>query len=184
MRSAVAEGKALQGCNLSAVDGPKLAGACACLLLAPPLPVFLSLPRHVSIGSIRRPYFAGNLSSPVPVAVRSGFCVAGGMHKGGLSGAVSIPSCGGSWPLLPAWGDTLPPRRPPGGGNEKGGESNAMLPQADSSCPLPVPNKSDKKTTRRRRSVFSVGYPPPKVQFLLSSDSGCFSALNISRLGG
>src|SRR5579863_5603176 len=89
-------------------------------------------PLPCCIGSIHRPYFEGNLSSPVPVPVRSGFCVAGGMHKGGLSGAVSIPSCGGSWPLLPAWGEPSPPRRPPGGGNEKGGEIKSMLPLGSS----------------------------------------------------
>ena len=125
MRSAVTEDRALQGWNPSAGDGPKLAGAVrmASLLCAAPSGDLVFSPLPGRIGSIRRPYLAGILSSPVPVAVRSGFSVAGGMHKGGLSGAVSIPSCGGSWPSLPAWGDTLPPRRPPGGGNEKGGDS-------------------------------------------------------------
>jgi hypothetical protein len=54
----------------------------------------------------------------------------GGMHKGGLSGAVSNPSCGGSWPLLPAWGDTLPPRLAPVGKRERGNKFS-LLPQAD-----------------------------------------------------
>ena len=33
------------------------------------------------------------------------------------------------------------------------------------------PEFPEKKTTRRRRSVLAVSYPPPKVQFLLSSIS-------------
>jgi hypothetical protein len=117
MRSAVTEDRALQGWNPSAGDGPKLAGA-ACmttLLCAAPSGDLVFSPLPGRVGSIRRPHLAGILSSPVPVAARSGFSVAGGMHKGGLSGVVFNPLLWGELAVLASVGGYPPapasPRR-------------------------------------------------------------------------
>src|SRR5271157_409316 len=44
----------------------------------------------------------------------------GGMHKGGFSGAICNPSCGGSRPVLAAWGEPARPGFPPEGETGKG----------------------------------------------------------------
>ena len=93
---------------------------------------------------------------------------------------------------MPAWGDTRPPRRPPGGGNEKGGDQvyaaegssfyservtgggRAFPSQTDTLCaegaPIYLP-------TRR-------SYPPLKIQVLLSSSSGGKTSAIFSMLTG
>src|SRR5207248_2140757 len=54
----------------------------------------------------------------------------GGCTRGVSAERFETPSCGGSRPLLAAWGEPAPPRLAPGGGNGKGGEPNSLLPQA------------------------------------------------------
>lgn len=125
MRSAVTGGKALLGSNLSAGDGPKLAGVAFGL----PLPVFPLSTWPRCIGSIRRLHSEGKLSSPVPVPVRfwvwsslgRGLILPfGGMHKGGFSGAVLNPLLWGEARLFAPWGEPARPGVPPEGGMRKG----------------------------------------------------------------
>ena len=90
MRSAVTEDRALQGCNLSAGDGPKLAGVVPCSpKLGPPLPVFwLSLyPGSPVSVQVRRRDPAGPLSSQECTRGGAKLYDTGGMAQaGGVSG--------------------------------------------------------------------------------------------------
>ena len=120
MRSAVTEDRALQGWNPSAGDGPKLAGVALC---GRPFRCFsfsLPLPRRIPQSAA----FILKAICPLRCPCRCGlrFCGAGGMHKGGLSRAVSISLLWGELAVFASVGGTRPPRRPPSGGNEKGGD--------------------------------------------------------------
>src|SRR5450759_1576711 len=56
----------------------------------------------------------------------------GGDAQGGFQRSVLKPLLWGEPPAFGGVGGTLPPRLSPGGGNGKGGDSNSLLPQADS----------------------------------------------------
>src|SRR5665647_2917821 len=55
-----------------------------------------------------------------------------GDAQGGFQRSVLKPLLWGEPPAFGGVGGTLPPRLSPGGGNGKGGDSNSLLPQADS----------------------------------------------------